>query len=1298
MKDKLLILALHYLMIIALVTLLAPVSVSQMVDAGEIDLEEYYEEMKALEPDLSDFFTTRTGLEPAKIHVLDTLTIPLNTGNIASTGAISHSDNDFSVRNPCSNIVSLGTGGSGNPRTFSNSGTGTWVSNACGYICNGKEQVYSFTAPYTGKYSIKVTSTNSTWVDYFYKTGTCGSSDWNCISDIYTPGTYGNINMNAGTTYYILLDAESTAFSTHTFFIYSNPCSNIVSLGAGGAANTKTYFRSGYGEWTSNACGYNCLGQEQIYSFVAPYTGKYSIQVTSTNNTWVDYFWKTGTCDSNDWNCISFVKYPGVYGNMSLTAGTTYYILVDAESADLATQSFFIFFTPCLNITPIAGTGPPNAQTYSGGGNGAWFTTTVSPCGYTCPGIENIYSFTPSGTGTYHLEVTAASGFVDYMWKSGTCNSGNWECISDISAPGVYGSMSMTAGITYYILLDDENTTPGTHQFFIQDPIPPGTWIGIANSSWHNPANWSNGVVPATSTNVTIPAGTPYSPVVSSPATCNVITVKSGANLTVAGNGLTVAGSFNVEGTLTMNNSASVLTVGQTYSHILDFKTGSVALLTAGTINCYGWLFPREGSTFNPSNNVTIYFKGVTGGGPSNYNPTATYGNIVIEKNAGQIAFFALNATQPLVVTGNFTVSANNTFEIHNHTMVVNGIFTDHSTSQVFLSGTIKNREGMSSEVDYKMSDTPVLRGGMLEIDTDFTLNGLLNVADGDVLLHGEFESTSTSSVIINGGSFINDRPFSNNWTFINGQINMTAGLFELTNNHPYFTATAFADISGGILRTGGSFFAVSGVFQPSGGVVEITENAPGNSIFCHEGSYFHDLRIDRGALSETFLSINTLIKNGLFVDEGKLIANNRTITVEGNVEINSGGNFKITDTGKLLMGASGTLTVNNGGTLEFFGHHPSFPTTMSRISTGYYALNIESGGTLAAQNATFEYMNTNGVYVKPGGVIDAAKAFTNCTFRNGQSGGRLLMIQNNQTFEVLNPYFPANTWGGSYNVYKNVNQGNVTFTEDTGPFSGSAFEFDPNNRIHWSSDIPPTGFSLELQVILEGAYTSGGPNLMHTILRDNTLVPLAHPYNPSLPYFGNSSPLWYYTGSESTASVPAGVVDWVLVELRDAPTPGQALPATVLARKAAFLHNDGFIRDITGGMLSFDLTVQHNLYVVVYHRNHLAVMSSGALPLDGDVYSWNFTQSLSKAFTSTMDRSGYLQGHKNLGSGVFGMYGGDGDGNGQIQTQDKNDVWNAESGLSGYRAGDFDMNSQVQSQDKNNIWNANSGVATQVP
>ncbi|MFW5707266.1 MAG: hypothetical protein ACOC12_05060 [Bacteroidota bacterium] len=75
MKAKLFTLSLPYLLIIALMILLVPVSVSQVVDAGAVDPNEYLEQMKALEPDPPAFFATRTGLVPSEIHVLDTLTV-----------------------------------------------------------------------------------------------------------------------------------------------------------------------------------------------------------------------------------------------------------------------------------------------------------------------------------------------------------------------------------------------------------------------------------------------------------------------------------------------------------------------------------------------------------------------------------------------------------------------------------------------------------------------------------------------------------------------------------------------------------------------------------------------------------------------------------------------------------------------------------------------------------------------------------------------------------------------------------------------------------------------------------------------------------------------------------------------------------------------------------------------------------------------------------------------------------------------------------------------------------------------
>lgn len=126
---------------------------------------------------------------------------------------------------------------------------------------------------------------------------------------------------------------------------------------------------------------------------------------------------------------------------------------------------------PCMNSTAIGGCGSSYAQTYSGGGSGIWYTSTANPCGYTTPGVEQVYSFTAPLTGTYSIQVTAASGYVDYLWKASPCASTGWTCIDDINSTGQFGTLSWTAGTTYYLLLDDEDGTAGTHTFYFNCPV-----------------------------------------------------------------------------------------------------------------------------------------------------------------------------------------------------------------------------------------------------------------------------------------------------------------------------------------------------------------------------------------------------------------------------------------------------------------------------------------------------------------------------------------------------------------------------------------------------------------------------------------------------------------------------------------------------------------------------------------------------------------------------------------------------------------------------------------------------------
>lgn len=125
---------------------------------------------------------------------------------------------------------------------------------------------------------------------------------------------------------------------------------------------------------------------------------------------------------------------------------------------------------PCTSPVNIASCGTFVTANMNGTGAG-W---SITNCGFTTPGDEVIYTFTPTVTGIYSLNITAQSGgYIDYFWAnaSGGCSAGaTWNCIQDIFSAGTYGAMSWTAGNTYYILLDPEGTGTYSSTFSIDCP------------------------------------------------------------------------------------------------------------------------------------------------------------------------------------------------------------------------------------------------------------------------------------------------------------------------------------------------------------------------------------------------------------------------------------------------------------------------------------------------------------------------------------------------------------------------------------------------------------------------------------------------------------------------------------------------------------------------------------------------------------------------------------------------------------------------------------------------------------
>jgi hypothetical protein len=348
-----------------------------------------------------------------------------------------------------------------------------------------------------------------------------------------------------------------------------------------------------------------------------------------------------------------------------------------------------------------------------------------------------------------------------------------------------------------------------------------------------------------------------------------------------------------IYGSLVMDNPADKLYVGTFSLHNLEFHAGSNSTLSAGSIYPASWVWSSGVATVNGGIGNTIYFTGSNDSGIQVDGAGTVFGNIDVNKTSGN---FYLNSYPSMIeLAGNFNLHAGNVLDMQNFTMKVHGIFTDDATSTVYLYdgfGKSLNQQVYSASITPQPANVPAT-GGSLTIDTDFNLKGLLDIADGSVLVHGMFSSASTSSMLFTTGSFIADSPrhADKGWEYLNGNLTMPSGLFELTHNSIRFGTTATTSVSGGILRTGGAFYAAEpGTFQPTGGVVELVGADLDELIYVGNGNYCHDFLVNRAAGHASYLTwYDLVVKNDLTIQSGTLNANGYDIFVGGNWTNNAG-------------------------------------------------------------------------------------------------------------------------------------------------------------------------------------------------------------------------------------------------------------------------------------------------------------------------------------------------------------------------------------------------------------------------
>ena len=158
--------------------------------------------------------------------------------------------------------------------------------------------------------------------------------------------------------------------------------------------------------------------------------------------------------------------------------------------------------------------------------------------------------------------------------------------------------------------------------------------------------------------------------------------------------------------------------------------------------------------------------------------------------------------------------------------------------------------------------------------------------------------------------------------------------------------------------------------------------------------------------------------------------------------------------------------------------------------------------------------------------------------------------------------------------------------------------DYDDNNRPFGNNvDIGCYEYTsnvlLKVKIFLEGAYNSTTKEMTMNI---NGQLPLTSPYSED---------------PRNVSSVPPQAVDWILIQLRNTAT------GSAITSKSVFINKDGKLINDNGTSKDIELTApEGNYFIVIKHRNHLAVMSTNAISLNSTAStSYDFTTGSEKFY-----------------------------------------------------------------------------------
>lgn len=621
----------------------------------------------------------------------------------------------------------------------------------------------------------------------------------------------------------------------------------------------------------------------------------------------------------------------------------------------------------------------------------------------------------------------------------------------------------------------------------------PGQWTGNKNANWSEADNWCDGVVPAATTNVTIPAGARNMPVVSGVAKAQNITIAAGAALsTAAGGNLEVSGFLSNQGT--MNNSGTVTfngTSAQTFAGVASFENMVIA-------NAAGVSLPENIAV----NNLTIQtgtLKAETFDIDVKGNWTNNSGTPAFNGGTGKVTF---TGTKPQTIAGNspttfYTMYASSVGSeitlqqntIIQNTLVVGGVFDIQSYSA----------NGLGAGTIY-MSTKGVLKiGGDKTYPTGYATYTFLPAST--VEYYGAAQTIKGYNygnlVLSSGGGAVSK--ISENWNtqgdFI---IRKGAGTSVATTalaNHSIGGSVSIE--SGATLNGASSVIEVNGnwknegTFTGNSSTVKLMGTA--TNVSGSGADNFHHLRIEGAGVNfaNELISLTGNLSTGpagsfLQDENGTVKMTGSTATISGNnITV---GNLRVSGSGKVTVvnhlnvagnlqvdATSNTLTVN-GGVATMWG---ASKTISGSGSYQFKNLNIKGSVSAAANFAVSELLNVEGALTATAGTA----TFTGSSALSGEAN--LYNVSINGTKLVLSANAVLGV-AGAFDLQAGVLDAAAS-TPNLVHFNGNGAQSIPGVSYHHlkmtnGNKTAAAGIIIKGDIDISAATTFTGGNYTHEI------------------------------------------------------------------------------------------------------------------------------------------------------------------------------------------------------------------------